>query len=73
MGDHSYQDSESVAHAVALHHYSKNFRGFLAMLTPEQAQKLVESDSVISVFRSRMNQVYTTHSWDLGNRLYSLV
>ena len=29
------------AHAVALHHYSKNFRGFLAMLTPEQSQKLV--------------------------------
>lgn len=50
--------------AVALHHYSKSFRGFSAMLTPEQAQKLAESDSVISVFRSRMNQVHTTHSWD---------
>jgi hypothetical protein len=28
------------AKATALHHYSKSFRGFSAMITPEQANKL---------------------------------
>ncbi|XP_050213971.2 subtilisin-like serine-protease S [Mercurialis annua] len=52
------------AKSVALHHYTKNFRGFSAMLTQKQAQELAESDSVVSVFESRMNQIHTTHSWE---------
>ncbi|KAF9614676.1 hypothetical protein IFM89_019804 [Coptis chinensis] len=52
------------AQQAAVHHYTKNFQGFSAMLTPEQAQKLAESESVISIFESRTNHVHTTHSWD---------
>ncbi|KAI3887001.1 hypothetical protein MKX03_022794, partial [Papaver bracteatum] len=52
------------AKEVAVHHYSKSFRGFSAKLTAEQAQQLRESESVISVFESKINQLHTTHSWD---------
>ncbi|XP_058008057.1 subtilisin-like serine-protease S [Hevea brasiliensis] len=52
------------AQDVALHHYTKSFRGFSAMLTQEQAQKLAETNSVVSVFESRVNKLHTTHSWD---------
>uniref|UniRef100_A0A2N9ITZ6 Subtilisin-like protease fibronectin type-III domain-containing protein n=1 Tax=Fagus sylvatica TaxID=28930 RepID=A0A2N9ITZ6_FAGSY len=52
------------AQEAALHHYSKSFRGFSAMLTPEQAQQLADKDSVVSVFQSKMNKLHTTHSWE---------
>ncbi|XP_021300566.1 cucumisin-like, partial [Herrania umbratica] len=52
------------AKEAALHHYSKSFRGFSAMLTPEQAKKFAESDWIVSVFESRMNKVHTTRTWD---------
>ncbi|XVF69150.1 hypothetical protein PTKIN_Ptkin11bG0057800 [Pterospermum kingtungense] len=52
------------AKEAALHHYSKSFRGFSAMLTPEQAKKIAESDRVVSVFESRINKVHTTRTWD---------
>ncbi|KAJ4847113.1 hypothetical protein Tsubulata_043955 [Turnera subulata] len=60
------------AQEVVIHHYTKSFRGFSAMLTQAQAQQLAESHSVVSVFESRMNKLHTTHSWDfLGvNSLY---
>ncbi|XP_059429002.1 subtilisin-like serine-protease S [Corylus avellana] len=80
MGEHSHPNSESVVRAnhemlasvtgfdgaqqAAVHHYSKSFRGFSAMLTPEQAQQLTEHDSVVSVFESKMNRLQTTHSWE---------
>ncbi|KAI3450700.1 hypothetical protein Pfo_007365 [Paulownia fortunei] len=81
MGDHSFQDSESViaanhemlasvigsyegAQDAALHHYTKTFRGFSAMLTSDQAKLLAESDSVVSVFESKTNHIHTTHSWE---------
>lgn len=32
--------SLEVAKEAALHHYSKSFRGFSAMLTPEQAKRV---------------------------------
>ncbi|KAK6247359.1 hypothetical protein QUC31_018924 [Theobroma cacao] len=51
------------AKEAALHHYSKSFRGFSAMLTPEQAKKFAESDWVVSVFESRTNKVHTTRTW----------
>ncbi|KAI3886998.1 hypothetical protein MKX03_022791 [Papaver bracteatum] len=52
------------AKEAAIHHYSKSFRGFSAILTSEQAQQLRESETVISVFESKINQPHTTHSWD---------
>ncbi|XP_031286037.1 subtilisin-like protease SBT5.3 [Pistacia vera] len=52
------------AQKVALHHYTKSFRGFSAMLTPQEAQQLAQKDAVVSVFESRMNPVHTTRSWD---------
>ncbi|CAK9179107.1 unnamed protein product [Ilex paraguariensis] len=51
------------AQEVAVHHYTKSFRGFSAMLTTDQAQQLAERNSVVSVFESRMNKIHTTHSW----------
>ncbi|GAU45585.1 hypothetical protein TSUD_273850, partial [Trifolium subterraneum] len=60
----SVTGSLSDAKEIALHHYSKSFRGFSAMITPEQANKLAEYDSVVSVFESKMNMLHTTHSWD---------
>ncbi|KAG5126448.1 hypothetical protein JHK82_027283 [Glycine max] len=56
--------SLSEAKAAALHHYSKSFQGFSAMITPEQASQLAEYESVLSVFESKMNKLHTTHSWD---------
>ncbi|KAI3992841.1 hypothetical protein MKX01_021564 [Papaver californicum] len=52
------------AKKAAIHHYYKSFRGFSAILTAEQAQQLRESESVISVFESKINQLHTTRSWD---------
>ncbi|KAK8598679.1 hypothetical protein V6N13_094642 [Hibiscus sabdariffa] len=52
------------AKEAALHHYSKSFRGFSAMLTPEQAQRVAESNGIVSVFESRTNKLHTTHTWD---------
>ncbi|KAI4340455.1 hypothetical protein MLD38_025287 [Melastoma candidum] len=52
------------ARDAVLHHYSRSFRGFSAMLTQEQAQRLSGMESVVSVFESKMNRVHTTHSWD---------
>ncbi|KAI3940229.1 hypothetical protein MKW98_027083 [Papaver atlanticum] len=52
------------AKEAAIHHYSKNFRGFSAVLTAEEAQQLRETVSVISVFQSKIHQIHTTHSWD---------
>ncbi|KAI3985297.1 hypothetical protein MKX01_033611 [Papaver californicum] len=52
------------AKEATVHHYSKSFRGFSAILTAEQAQQLRKTESVISVFESKINQLHTTHSWD---------
>ncbi|RZB74993.1 Subtilisin-like protease SBT5.3 isoform A [Glycine soja] len=60
----SVTGSLSEAKAAALHHYTKSFQGFSAMITPEQASQLAEYESVLSVFESKMNKLHTTHSWD---------
>ncbi|OMO89146.1 hypothetical protein COLO4_19915 [Corchorus olitorius] len=52
------------AKQAALHHYSKTFRGFSAMLTSEQAKQLSENDWVVSVFESRTSKLQTTRTWD---------
>ncbi|KAG9455068.1 hypothetical protein H6P81_007972 [Aristolochia fimbriata] len=52
------------AKEATVHHYSKSFRGFSAMLTPEQARELAGREGVISVFESKTSRIHTTHSWD---------
>nr|DAD48595.1 TPA_asm: hypothetical protein HUJ06_018532 [Nelumbo nucifera] len=52
------------AQRAAVHHYTKSFKGFSAMLTAEQAQQLSEDESVISVFESSTARAQTTHSWE---------
>ncbi|KAI3960992.1 hypothetical protein MKW92_048132 [Papaver armeniacum] len=52
------------AKEATVHHYSKSFRGFSALLTAEQAQQLRGTESVISVFESKISRIQTTHSWD---------
>ncbi|XP_023738057.1 subtilisin-like serine-protease S [Lactuca sativa] len=56
-------ESYNGAKEAAIHHYTKSFRGFSAMLTSDQATRLSENEDVISVFESRMNQLHTTKSW----------
>ncbi|KAK9126420.1 hypothetical protein Scep_015266 [Stephania cephalantha] len=60
----SITGSVDKAQAAMVLHYTKSFRGFSAMLTPEQALSLADSESVISVFESRTHSLHTTHSWD---------
>ncbi|OWM68994.1 hypothetical protein CDL15_Pgr025181 [Punica granatum] len=52
------------AQTSVVHHYSKSFQGFSALLTPEQAEQLSGKGKVISIFESRMKQLHTTHSWE---------
>ncbi|KAL1557626.1 hypothetical protein AAHA92_08181 [Salvia divinorum] len=60
----SVMGSHEGAQGAAVHHYTKTFRGFSAILTSDQARKLQESDSVVSVFESKTSRVHTTHSWE---------
>ncbi|XP_057806178.1 subtilisin-like serine-protease S isoform X2 [Salvia miltiorrhiza] len=60
----SVMGSHEGAQGAAVHHYTKTFRGFSAMLTLDQARELQVSDSVVSVFESKTNHIHTTHSWD---------
>ncbi|KAK9153712.1 hypothetical protein Sjap_001192 [Stephania japonica] len=56
--------STDEAQAAVVHHYTKSFRGFSAMLTPAQAKAIAAEESVISVFESKTHPLHTTHSWD---------
>ncbi|KAL4560791.1 hypothetical protein LXL04_032945 [Taraxacum kok-saghyz] len=59
----SVLESYSGAKEATIHHYTKSFRGFSAMLTPDQATRLSEKEAVVSVFKSRLNHLHTTKSW----------
>ncbi|CAN6452467.1 unnamed protein product [Victoria cruziana] len=52
------------AREAVLHHYSRSFRGFSAILTSEQARSLSDHEEVISVFENELYRVHTSHSWD---------
>ncbi|EEF32036.1 Xylem serine proteinase 1 precursor, putative [Ricinus communis] len=56
----------SVHHARTkiINHYHKSFRGFSALLSPEQANEISRHDSVVSVFENQMLELHTTRSWD---------
>ncbi|KAL3677173.1 hypothetical protein R1sor_027121 [Riccia sorocarpa] len=47
-----------------VYHYKHGFSGFSAMLTPSQAELLSDMPEVVSVFRSGMSKLHTTHSWE---------
>ncbi|XP_065855068.1 subtilisin-like serine-protease S [Euphorbia lathyris] len=52
------------AQTKVVHHYHKSFRGFSAMLSPKEADKLRNHDSVVSVFESPMYKLHTERSYD---------
>ncbi|KAL5740045.1 hypothetical protein ACOSQ2_029225 [Xanthoceras sorbifolium] len=52
------------ARSAVVHHYHKSFRGFSAMLTPEEANRLSKNHSVVSVFESTSHPLHTTRSWN---------
>ncbi|KAK2978864.1 LOW QUALITY PROTEIN: hypothetical protein RJ640_030913, partial [Escallonia rubra] len=52
------------AREAAVYHYHKSFRGFSAMLTPEQAAQIASNHSaVVSVFKSQVLELHTTRTW----------
>ncbi|XP_073157403.1 subtilisin-like serine-protease S [Henckelia pumila] len=79
MGSHSFNNSASVkssnhdllssvtgrtSREAIIYHYHRSFRGFSTMLTPEEAQKISEQESVVSVFESKNGHLQTSRSWD---------
>ncbi|KAJ4964912.1 hypothetical protein NE237_016761 [Protea cynaroides] len=55
---------ESIAIESIIHSYGKSFNAFAAMLTPEEAKRLKEKETVISVFPDKLYKLYTTRSRD---------
>ncbi|XP_061997946.1 cucumisin-like [Rosa rugosa] len=54
-----------IAHEdLLLHSYKRSFNGFAAMLTEQEAQKMIGMDGVVSVFPSKQRSVKTTKSWN---------
>ncbi|KAK4343173.1 hypothetical protein RND71_038989 [Anisodus tanguticus] len=47
-----------------LHSYRRSFNGFVAKLSPEEADILSHREDVISVFPNTIRQLRTTRSWD---------
>ncbi|CAM6084152.1 unnamed protein product [Calypogeia fissa] len=58
--------SEAAASDSMIYSY-KNFNGFAAKLSPEQADALKGQRDVISVFPNRAHNLHTTHSWSFLN------
>ncbi|GAV66086.1 Peptidase_S8 domain-containing protein/Inhibitor_I9 domain-containing protein, partial [Cephalotus follicularis] len=56
--------SEKTARESQIYSYTKSFNGFVARLLPHEAKKLLDEDSVISVFESKQRKLHTTRSWD---------
>ncbi|KAL0846005.1 hypothetical protein Bca101_019251 [Brassica carinata] len=44
--------------------YTKVFNAFAAKLSPHEANKMMEMEEVLGVFRNRYRQLHTTKSWD---------
>ncbi|KAA8515010.1 hypothetical protein F0562_018203 [Nyssa sinensis] len=67
----SVKDSKEEAKASLIYSYKNIINGFSALLTPDEAAKLLEMDEVVSVFHShpRKYSVQTTRSWDFVNLL----
>ncbi|KAF8403248.1 hypothetical protein HHK36_011349 [Tetracentron sinense] len=56
--------SEKIARESRIHSYGKSFSGFAARLLPHEAERLKETDSVVSVFPNTRRKLHTTRSWD---------
>ncbi|XP_075480387.1 subtilisin-like serine-protease S [Primulina tabacum] len=52
------------AQKAIIYHYHRSFRGFSAMLTPEEAHKISYQESVVSVFENQNGHLETSRSWD---------
>ncbi|XP_010242650.1 PREDICTED: subtilisin-like protease SBT4.15 [Nelumbo nucifera] len=71
-------EDESIARESILHSYKRSFNGFVAMLLPHEANRLMEREEVVSVFPNTKLKLHTTRSWDfLGmpltvNRSYKI-
>ncbi|XP_068635984.1 subtilisin-like protease SBT3.18 [Aristolochia californica] len=64
--------SEEEAVEAMVYSYRRSFSGFAAMLNATQATTLAEMEGVISVFRSKIQRLHTTRSWDfMGLPLHS--
>ncbi|XP_061341934.1 cucumisin-like [Gastrolobium bilobum] len=48
----------------AILHSYKSFNGFVMKLTEEEAERMAEMDTVVSVFPNKKNRLHTTRSWD---------
>ncbi|KAK2634531.1 hypothetical protein Ddye_029323 [Dipteronia dyeriana] len=56
--------SEESERINLIHHYSRAFKGFSAMLTEKEASALSEDREVVSVFPDPILKLHTTRSWD---------
>ncbi|XP_010675634.3 subtilisin-like protease SBT5.3 [Beta vulgaris subsp. vulgaris] len=56
--------SSAKAEDAILYSYNKVFNGFTALLHQEEARELQKHPDVISVFKSQLNKIHTTRSWE---------
>ncbi|KAF7818765.1 subtilisin-like protease SBT4.15 [Senna tora] len=55
---------QKLAGESIIHNYGKSFNGFVAQLLPDEAEKLLEQKSVVSVFPNTRRKLHTTRSWN---------
>ncbi|KAL5577075.1 hypothetical protein UlMin_018774 [Ulmus minor] len=69
---HSYllsvKETEEDARSSLLYSYKHSINGFAALLTPDEASKLSESEEVVSLSKSdpRKYSIHTTRSWEFS-------
>ncbi|KAM7464263.1 hypothetical protein LguiA_032384 [Lonicera macranthoides] len=56
--------NEKTAREHKIYSYGKSFNAFAAWLLPHEAQTLQQKEGVVSVFRSTIQKLHTTRSWD---------
>ncbi|XP_011077880.1 subtilisin-like protease SBT4.15 [Sesamum indicum] len=54
----------TIARNSKIHSYGRSFNGFAARLLPHEARRLSQKEGIVSVFRSRTQNLLTTRSWD---------
>lgn len=62
----SVKKSEEDAKSSLLYNYKHSINAFAAILTPQQASKLLELDEVVSVIESKKYMMHTTRSWEFS-------
>ncbi|GLJ13776.1 hypothetical protein SUGI_0219970 [Cryptomeria japonica] len=56
--------SHKAAAMALMYSYNKSFSGFAAKLNAAQARTISTMKGVVSIFKSRVLKLHTTHSWD---------